>query len=106
MGDLLRNIPVLVVLLLKLGVLLRPVVLDKPIEDPPLEGNGVGHSWFFSLVDGVEYFEGMLPYKLVIAINKEPNLVLLAVLRGSKVQIGYGRHLSPIPNKLDLLLGP
>lgn len=104
MRDLLGYVSVEVILFLLQGVLLRPVILDEGVTDPVLKGDGVGNSWVFGLIDCIEYLKGVCPYEFIVAIHEKTDLISLAVLSSSSMDVGHCSQLLLVSNHQNLAL--
>lgn len=73
-------------------------LLPVPIEI------GVNDGWFFPLVHGIEHFKNVSSDKLVVSIESKGNLILLAVVVGSLIDIFQGGHPVGIDDQRGLVL--
>ena len=104
MTDFLANISIHTIFLLNFSVLLRPIVLNKIILDPPLKSNGISNCRTFILINCIKYFKSHLSNQLIISIDIETDLIRSAKLNSRSMQIRYSCELFFVDNQLYLLL--
>jgi len=89
----LRDVSVEIAGFLFIRVGLRPSILNEIIVDPIFERNRVSNCRLFALVNGIEHFKDLSSNKLIIAINKEADLVGFAVFGYGHMDVRYCSHL-------------
>ena len=104
MTDFLANISIHTIFLLNFSVLLRPIVLNKIILDPPLKSNGISNCRTFILINCIKYFKSHLSNQLIIPIDIKTDLIRSAKLNSRSMQIRHSCELFFVDNQLYLLL--
>ena len=102
MGDLLRHFSVGVVRLFLLLVGQGPAVLHHIVGEPVLQRYRVGDCWSPRLVDGIEYLKGLATDDFIVSVDKESDLVGLAVLRDGQMDVGNSSYSLAVDNYLHL----
>lgn len=100
----LRYITIHILLLFFICIRHWPSIFNEIVHNPIFQRDWVCNGRILFLINSVKYFKAFSADQLIITINKESNLIRLAIFGNSHINIWYSGHLLLIYNNSHLIL--